>query len=208
MNYWTAWDKQRSSAAVFRVLREDNRGRLIVDYRDENGKVVDQETHAVSMQKLSSCGILHFSPVLAENVRRLYISDALMPLICLVQSKIRQMDFTYSVFLSTGARMNRELVVKGMEQYPIQVKIYTVFGYSLIGRIRDCKVQHWIKGRDCRFRVDGNKFVAVFPGKEFRMPVGGFSLRNHLRQIGIRQTLATLKPFDKNIDNFYSFSYF
>ncbi|MEX2568400.1 MAG: hypothetical protein WD431_20825 [Cyclobacteriaceae bacterium] len=190
------------------VLREDACGRLMADYREENGKVVDQEIHGVSMQKLPSCGILHFSPALPENVRRLYISDGLMPLICLVQRKIRQMDFTYSAFLATGARMERELVVNAMEHYPKQVKIYTVSGHSLIGRIRDCKVQHWVKGQECRFKVDGNKVVAVVKSKEFRMPVREFSLRNHSRQVGLRQTVSTCKPFDKNIDNFYLFYYF
>ncbi|MEX2511673.1 MAG: hypothetical protein WD398_02105 [Cyclobacteriaceae bacterium] len=84
------------------VLREDVWGRLMADYRDENGKVVDQEIHGVSMQKLPSCGILHFSPALPENVRRLYISDALMPLIFLVQRK-NQADGFY-LFRFSGHR--------------------------------------------------------------------------------------------------------
>jgi hypothetical protein len=131
-----------------------------------------------------------------------------MSLIYLVQWKIRQMDFTYSAFMSTGARMDKDLVLKELEQYPKGVKMYTAFGHSLIGRIRDCKLQHWIKSRDCLFRVDGNKVFALFQGKEFWMPVGEFSLKNHSRQVGLRQTVSTCKPFDKNIDNFYLFYYF
>ncbi|MEX0884369.1 MAG: hypothetical protein WDZ72_12935, partial [Cyclobacteriaceae bacterium] len=94
------------------------------------------------------------------------------------------------------------------ERYPKEVKIYTVFGHSLIGRIRDCKVQYWVKGQECRFRVDGNKVLVTVKDKEFRMPVREFSLRNHFRQVGLRQTVSTFKPFDKNIDNFYLFYYF
>ncbi|WP_162344208.1 hypothetical protein [Cyclobacterium salsum] len=190
------------------VLREDACGRLIAEYRNEKGRVVDQEVLAVSMQKLSACGFLHFSPALPENVRVLYISDAIMHLIFMAQCKFKRMNFAYSAFLSIGARMDRGLILHGITQYPKEVKIYTVFGHSLIGRIKECKVQHWIKGLECSFRVEGNKVVAFIQGKEFWMSAGEFSLRNHLRQIGIRQTVSTCKPFDKNIDNFYLFNYF
>ncbi|WP_439484521.1 hypothetical protein [Cyclobacterium plantarum] len=187
-------------------LREDASGRLITDYRDEKGRVVDQEILAVTKQKLSSCGILHLSPALPENVRTLYISDAIMHLIFMVQRKIHRIDFSYAAFLVSGARMDRELIEKRMDQYPECVKIYTLFGHSLIGRIRDCKVQDWLKGSDGSFRVAGNKVVAQFKGKEFWMKVGEFSLRNHCRQVGLRQTVSTCKPVDKNIYNFYLFS--
>ncbi|SHN23250.1 hypothetical protein SAMN04488057_11281 [Cyclobacterium lianum] len=187
-------------------LREDASGKLIADYRDEKGRVVDQEILAVSMQKMSSCGILHFSPALPENVRTLYISDAIMHLIFMVQRKIHRIDFSYAAFLVSGARMDRKLIEKRMDQYPEGVKIYTLFGHSLIGRIRDCKVQHWVKGLDGSFRVAGNKVVILFKGKEFWIEVGEFSLRNHCRQVGLRQTISACKPIDKNIDNFYLFS--
>lgn len=187
-------------------LREDASGRLIADYRDEKGRVVDHEIIAVSKQKLSSCGILHFSPALPANVRTLYISDAILHLIFMVQRKTGRIDFSYAAFLMAGAKMDRELMKKGMDQYPGGVKIYTLFGHSLIGRVRDCKVQHWRKGWDGSFRVAGNKVVILFKGKEYWMEVGEFSLRNHCRQVGLRQTVSTCKPIDKNIDNFYLFS--
>ncbi|WP_439484518.1 hypothetical protein [Cyclobacterium plantarum] len=187
-------------------LREDARGRLIADYRDEKGRVVDQEILAVTNQKLSSCGILHLPPALPENARTLYISDAIMHLIFMVQRKIGRIDFSYAAFLMVGANLDKNLLMMVIERYPKKVKIHTLFGHSLIGRIRDCKVQHWVKGLDGSFRVAGNKVVAIFKGKEFWMEVGEFSLRNHCRQVGLRQTVSTCKPIDKNIDNFYSFS--
>ncbi|MBD3630956.1 hypothetical protein [Cyclobacterium sp.] len=187
-------------------LREDASGRLIANYRDEKGRVVDQEILAVSKQKLSSCGILHLSPALPESVRTLFISDAIMHLIFMVQRKIGRIDFSYAAFLMVGANLDKDLLMMVIERYPKKAKTYTVFGHSLIGRIRDCKVQHWLKGSDGSFRVAGNKVVAQFKGKEFWMKVGEFSLRNHCRQVGLRQMVSTCKPIDKNIDNFYSFS--
>ncbi|WP_114751982.1 hypothetical protein [Pleomorphovibrio marinus] len=184
------------------VLREDASGRLIADYRDGNGKLVDREIHGISTHKLSSCGILQCSPALPENVRALYISDAVMQLVFMVQRKVKRRDFAYSAFLATGARLDKALVLAGIDQYPKGIKIYTVFCHSLLGRIRDCKVQHWVKGLDCRFRIEGNKVVALFKGKEFWMSVGEFSLRNHLRQVGVRQTVTTIKPVIKQSYNF------
>jgi len=190
------------------VLREDEKGKLIADYFNEHGDVVDHEVIAVFKHKLSSKGLLCFSAAEPENVRTLYISDALMPLIYLVQRKMGRVNFTYSAFLAMGAKMDKRQLLKGVEQYSKGVKIYTVFDHSLLGRIRDCKVQHWLKGEDCLFKIANNRVVASFKGKDFRMPVGEFSLRNHCRQVGQRQTVSTCKPFDKNIDNFYLFYYF
>lgn len=190
------------------VLREDEKGRLFADYRNDHGEVVVREVIAVLKHKLSSRGVLYFSPAEPENVRTLYISNGLMPLIYLVQRKMGRTNFNYSAFLAIGAKMDKRLILKGVEQYPKGVKIYTVFDHSLLSRIRDCKVQHWLKGEDCLFKIANNRVVASFKGKDFRMPVGEFSLRNHCRQVGQRQTVSTCKPFDKNIDNFYLFYYF
>ena len=44
------------------VLREDEKGRLIADYLNEHGGVVDREVIAVLNHKLSSRGVLYFSP--------------------------------------------------------------------------------------------------------------------------------------------------
>lgn len=190
------------------VLREDEKGRLIADYFNEHRDVVDHEILAVLKHKLSSKGVLCFSPAEPENVRTLYISDVLMPLIYLVQRKMGCVNFTYSAFLAIGAKMDKRLLLKGVEQYPKGVKIYTVFGHSLLGRIRDCKVQHWLKGEDCLFKIEDNRVVASFKEETFIMTVGEFSLRKHCGQVGQRQTVNTCKPFDKNIDNFYMFYYF
>ena len=202
------WVSREVQQLFSEVLREDEKGRLIADYLNEHGDVVDHEVLAVLKHKLSSRGVLYFSPAEPENVRTLYISNGLMPLIFLVQRKMGRVNFDYAAFLVMGAKMEKRLLLKGVEQFPKGVKIYTVFGHSLLGRIRDCKVQHWLKGEDCLFKIEDNRVVASFKGKDFRMPVGEFSLRNHCRQVGQRQTVSTCKPFDKNIDNFYLFYYF
>lgn len=190
------------------VLREDQRGRLVADYWDRFGNAVDCEIHGILTHKLASSGIVCFSPGPSENVRMLFISDAVLYLISMVQCKFGRIDFTYAAFMAIGAKMERELILSGISNYPSGIKIYTVFGHSLVGRIRDCKVQHWVKGMDCLFKIKGTNVSAIFGEDVYQMDGSIFSLRNHLRQIGIRQSVSTAKPYDKNIDNFNCFNYF
>lgn len=190
------------------VLREDQGDRLVADYRDKYGNAVDWEIHGVLTHKLASKGILCFSPGPAENVRTLFISDSVLHLISMVQCKFGRIDFTYAAFLAIGAKMDRGLLLTGISRFPAGIKIYTIFGHSPIGRIRDCKVQHWVKGMECLFKIEGNNVSAEFREDVFQMDASQFSLRNHLRQIGIRQSVSTVKPYGKNIDNFNCFSYF
>ncbi|MEX2513476.1 MAG: hypothetical protein WD398_11265 [Cyclobacteriaceae bacterium] len=190
------------------VLREDESGRLTADYRDENGRTVDSEILTVSNHKLSSGGILSFSPAPPENVRLLFIADAVMHLISMVHCKRGRMDFAYAAFMAIGARMDKEMVVSTLANYSKRIKIHTVFGHSLIGRIRDCKVQYWVKELDCKFGVKNGIVKVTFKGRDYMMGIAKFSLRNHLRQVGVRQTVSTCKSFNKNIDNFNLFNYF
>lgn len=81
------WVSREVQQLFSEVLREDEKGRLIADYLNEHGDVVDHEVLAVLKHKLSSRGILYFSPAEPVNVRTLYISNGLMPLIFLVQRK-------------------------------------------------------------------------------------------------------------------------
>jgi hypothetical protein len=185
------------------VLHEDKPGRLWVNYNDGKGNVVDQEVISLSKLKFSSGGILHFSPANLLSVRASYISDSVANLIFFVQSYASRFSWDYAAFIATGAKMEQSLFMEAVGKYPYVKKHYAVFGNSLIGRVRDCKVQHWLKGEDCSIRVDGEMVVAKYRGKDFSIPVGGFSLRNHLRNVGIRQTLKTLKPKNNNLENFY-----
>src|SRR5690606_24876451 len=175
------------------VLREDELGRLWANYYGGNGDIVDHEVISLSKLKFSSCGILHFSPASPLSARTLYISDSVANLIFFSQSYAGRLSWEYAVFIATGAKLERSLFMEAVGKYPYVKKHYAVFGNSLIGRVRDCKVQHWLKGEDCLFRLKGETVVACYRNKVFSLPVDDFSLRNHLRQLVIRQTLITKK---------------
>lgn len=177
-----------------KVLREDTLGRLWVNYYDGNGKIIDQEVLSLSKLKVSSGGILHFSTAHPLSVKNLYISDSVASLIFFTQNYASRFTWDYAAFIATGAKIERNQFMKTVQKFPFVKKHYAIYGHSLIGRIRDCKIQHWLNGEDCSFRIDGDMVVANFQGKYFLLPVSEFSLRNHLRQLLVRQTLFTYKP--------------
>ena len=184
------------------VLQEDDNGRLCANYKNGNSNIVDQEVLSMSKLKLSSEGILPFSSANPLSARSLYISDSVANLIFFVQSCSSRFNWDYSAFIFIGAKLERELLLDAVRQYPFVKKHYAVFGHSLIGRVRDCKVQHWLNGEDCLFRVDGKDVVANYHGKDFMLPASEFSLRNHMRQLVVRQSLKTKKSKNKSIENF------
>ena len=189
------------------VLQEDDFGRLWANYNDGSGNIVDQEVISLSKLKFSSCGILHFSPANPFSARSLYISDSVANLISFAQSYSSRLSWDYAAFIATGAKKERDLFLEVVGKYPSVKKYYAVYGHSLIGRIRDCKVQHWLRGEDCSFRIDGEVVVANYHGKDFMLAGEKFSLRNHLRQLGIRQRLSALKNRKWDVENYYFFKW-
>lgn len=187
----------------FDVLQEDDQGRLWANYSDRKGNIIDHEIWSISKLKLSSGGILSFSTAHPLSVRTLYISDSVANLISFAQSYASRFSWDYAAFVATGAKLERDLFIDAVQQFPFVKKYYAVFANSLIGRIRDCKVQHWLNGEDCLFRVDGEMVVVNYQGKDFLIPVYELSLRNHLRQVMIRHTVSSKKPKNKLLDNFF-----
>lgn len=184
------------------VLYEDKLGRLWVGYKDGDGKIIDQEILSLSKLKLSSGGILHFSTAHPLSVRTLYISDSVANLIFFVQSYASRFSWDYVAFIATGAKLERNLFTEAVGKHPHVKKHYAVFGRSLIGRVRDCKVQHWLMGEECSFRMEGDVVVSCYQNKQCLLPIKKFSLRNHLRQVMVRQSLATRKPKISYVENF------
>lgn len=187
------------------VLHEDDHGRLWANYSDGKGNIIDHEIWSISKLKLSSGGILSFSTASPLSARSLYISDSVANLIFFVQSHASRFSWDYAAFVATGAKLDRDLFMMAVGKYPYVKKHYAVFDHSLIGRVRDCKVQHWLKGGECLFRVDGEMVVANYRNKCFFLPIGEFSLRNHLRQVRVGQILATYKPTNET-NNFWGYS--
>ena len=185
------------------VLFEDEIGRLYVNYYDIKGEVVDRELLSVTRLTASSGGISGFSTVAPHLVRVLFISDSITNLIFHLKGYLRYYDIAHSAFIATGSRLDRSQFVEIIQQYHAVKQYYSVYGNSLLGKIKDCKVQHWINGEDCLFRIEENFVYSEFRKQVFKMESKEFTLRDHLRQVAVRQTLKTKKPKNKKIENFF-----
>jgi|SRR5690554_3708863 len=185
-----------------KVLQEDDLGRLYANYYDGQGAFVDREVLSVARLKFSSGGIADFSTVKPFFVRSLFISDSFTNLMFFIKGYHNNFNLEYSAFMATGSRLDKGLFLETVQKYPAVKKFYSIYGNSLLGKIKDCKVQHWIHGNDCLFRIDGDMVIS-FRDQEFKMPARKFTLRDHLRQLSVRQTLNTKKPKNKSVENFY-----
>jgi hypothetical protein len=185
------------------VIYEDDYGRLFTDYKDGNGSIVDREVLSISRLKFSFGGIVDFSSVKSHLVSTLYISDSVTNLVFFIKNKYNSLNLDYAAFIATGSGLDKNLFLATIHKYPAVKKHYTIYGNSLIGKIKDCKVQHWLNGEDCLYRIDGELVISRYQDRDFILSAQEFTLRNHLPQLSVRQTLSTYKPKNKKLDNFY-----
>ncbi|ERM83034.1 hypothetical protein P872_06055 [Rhodonellum psychrophilum GCM71 = DSM 17998] len=185
------------------VWTEDEFGRLKADYLDAKGEKVDEEILYVSGLKFSAQGILHFATADPSMVKTVLISDAVANLVFFAKAFHQRLRLDYCSFIATGCLPDKNMFLKTLNHYPFANKFHSIFGNSLFGKVRDCKIQHWIQGKDCSFRIDGEKVIAQYLNREYSLPIKEFSLRNHLRQLSVRQSLSTYKPGKSSLENYW-----
>lgn len=190
------------------IWQEEEWGMLKAIYRDIEGVPVDDELLGLSCFKKASEGVVWVAGCPREWVRSVYISDALSHILFFLKTQGIRLDLGHSAFVATGAKLDKELLKSVLDSFPGKAKYHTLFGHSVIGRIKDCKVQHWKQGRDCRFWIERDHVRQEYEGKQYSCPIPTFSLRQHMRQLGVRQSISTCKPKHKKIENFYSINYF
>lgn len=186
------------------VIQEDEFGRLIVNYYDSERQVVDREVLSISNLKFSSGGATDLSIQNPSLVRSVFISDSLANLIFFLNGHHQHFNLEFSAFLLTGSALDKSLLLEAISKYPSAKKHYCLYGNSLLGKIKDCKVQHWINGNECLFRIDGDEVTSFFENQSYAMKASRFTLRDHLRQLSVRQTVNTKKPKNKAVENFCS----
>lgn len=187
-----------------KVLQEDEFGRLFVNYYSGEGSVVDHEVLSISNLKFSSGGVADLSITNPHLARSVFISDSLTNLIFFLNGYNHHFNLEFSAFLVTGSALDKSLLLKTILKYPAVKKYYCLYGNSLLGKIKDCKVQHWLNGNDCLFKIEDDEVISFFENQSFIMEANKFTLRDHLRQVSVRQTVNTKKPKNKAVENFYT----
>src|SRR5690606_1664722 len=114
----------------------------------------------------------------------------------------KRRSFQHVVFCSTGVKPEKELLLRYWKEYNM-AKIHLLFGNSILGRILDCKLAHWVRGEDYSFYLHQSQIISSSPaGKSVKLPREGFSMRSYFRRIGGRNLVSTHKPSSNSIDNY------
>src|SRR5690606_24774521 len=119
-------------------------------YRDNSGEMVDKEHFTLKSFKPAARGMAVCSPSSRELVTDMYVSDSLMSLIAFCHFHFIRQSFRHGVFCSTGVKPEKELFLHYWKEYNM-AKIHLLFGNSILGRVLDCKLAHWVRGEDYSF---------------------------------------------------------
>lgn len=184
------------------VIHEEPSGKLFFCYRDNSGEMVDEEYFTLRSFKPAARGMGVCSPTNRELVTDMYVSDSLMSLMAFCHFHYKRQSFQHVVFCSTGVKPEKELFLRYWREYS-EAKIHLLFGNSILGRVLDCKLAHWVRGEDYSFYLHHNQIISSGPaGKSILISREGFSMRSYFRRIGGRNLVITHKPSFKSIDNF------
>lgn len=182
---------------------QDDKGQILFDFFDQDGRVVDKEVLSLYRSKNASSGISTLN--ITETMRSAFISDSFASLIFFANQFRARISFEEVGFMVVGTRFDECLLKKLLEEIPENAKVNTVFSSSIMGRVMDCRVQDLIHGRNCSYRLSN---VSVHlknlkTEKTSIVPIATFSLRTYCISQGVLQTVRTFKPGKKGIDSFY-----
>src|SRR5690606_28091193 len=184
------------------VIDEEPSGKLIFCYRDNSGEMVDKEHFTMKSFKPAASGMAVCSPSSRELITDMYVSDSLMSLIAFCHFHFKILSFQHAAFCSTGVKPEKELFLHCCREYS-KAKTHLLFGNSILGRVLDCKLAHWVRGEDYSFYLHHNQIISSSPtGKSITIPREGFSMRSYFRRIGGRNLVTTHKPSLNYIDNY------
>src|SRR5690606_17443108 len=184
------------------VINEEPSGKLIFYHRDNRDEMVDKEHFTIKSFKQAASGMAVCSPSSRELVTDIYFSNSLMSLIAFCHFHIKRRSFQHVVFCSTGMKPEKEIFLRYWREYS-KAKIHLLFGNSILGRVLDCKLAHWVRWEDHSFYLHQSQVISSSPnGKSITISREGFSMRSYFRRIGGRNLVTTHKPSINSIDNY------
>src|SRR5690554_6331419 len=186
------------------VIHDEPSGKLIFYYRGNSDEMLDKEHFTMKSFKPAASGTAVCSPSSRELATDMYGSDSLMSLIAFCHFHFKRRAFQHVVFCSTGVKPEKGLFLRYRKEYN-KAKIHLLFGNTILGRVLDCKLAHWVRGEDFSFYLESSGIISSDPaGKSFTISREGFSMRSYFRRIGGRNLVTTHKPSLKSIDNYFN----
>lgn len=136
--------------------------------------------------------LVHEGP--AVQVRNLFVAGSAADIICFCHFNPNWLQVSGSVaFAALGLLPTSDQIVFLKRRFA-NAKVHTVFESGIIGRVTDCKIALWQKGKDASFRVIDDLILITYRNRRYKIPVAVFSLNRFETTIGIRSKVRTHKP--------------
>lgn len=169
-------------------------GVLLFFYQDQHGNLATEYWARVLHLVPVSSGIWLVHEGFAAQVRHLFIGGSAADILCFCHFNPDWLKDDVAVaFAAVGLLPNAAQIGFLKGRFP-NAKVHTLFESGLTGKVTDCKIALWQKGKDASFRVIDDLVQVTYRNRRYKIPVAVFSLNRFETIIGIRSKIRTHKP--------------
>jgi hypothetical protein len=141
-----------------------------------------------------SAGVWIVNTGLPVQVRHLLLSHSVSDVLCFCHYKPSWLMKPDNIAFAALGLLASSNQVKVLKSCFTNAKVHTLFDDGIIGRVTDCKIALWMKGKDASFKVEED-FVEISLNKNrFTIPLHAFSLSRFEKTVSIRSGIRTHKP--------------
>ncbi|MEJ6979729.1 hypothetical protein WG906_04665 [Pedobacter sp. P351] len=180
----------------------DSLGRALFPYKS-NGNAEDIEILCPEAHRVpKTAEIWEAGGEITALVRRVYVFSSAINAIAFFYfypGKLRQPEH---VAVASLGLVPCKLQVQYLDgKYP-NAEVCAVFDNDILGRVADCKLALWLKGKDAAFMYEAEILKISYQGRLYQISQADFSLFNFQKQTGLRLGVRTYKP-GKYHNSFY-----
>lgn len=169
-------------------------GVLLFFYQDKRGNLATEYWAPVLHKVPVSSGVWLVHQGFAVQVRHLFIGGSAADILCFCQFNPAWLkDDGTLAFAALGLLPNAAQIVFLKERFP-NAKVHTLFESGITGKVTDCKIALWQKGKDASFMVSGDLIQITYKNRRYKIPLTVFSLNRFETTVSIRSKIRTHKP--------------
>lgn len=128
------------------------------------------------------------------QIRNLFLSHSAADILCFCQHRPDWLRVSDNIAFAALGLTVSSTQINLLKDCFVNAKIHTLFDAGITGRVTDCKVALWIKGKDARFKVDREQIAIYYNKIEITIPIEAFSLNRFEKMVALRSGIRTHKP--------------
>lgn len=169
-------------------------GVLLFFYQDQHSGLATEYWARVLHLVPVSSGIWLVHEGFAAQVRHLFIGGSAADILCFCQFNPDWLKDDGTVaFAALGLLPSATQIGFLKGRFP-NAKVHTLFESGITGKVMDCKIALWQKGKDASFRVSGDLIEITYRNRRYKIPLAVFSLSRFETTVSIRSKIRTHKP--------------